>query len=103
MPTRIWANCSVVLEKLKAREFEAYGFDKTSSYLYRDYLSNQKQRIKIGSSFSDWWDVIFRIPQGLILGLLLFNIFKNDMLFFVSKSNICNIADDNTPNSCRKM
>ena len=80
MPTRLWANCCVVLEKLIARKLEAYVFDKTSSYLLKDYLSNQKQRTKIGSSFIDWWDVICAISQGSILGLLSFNIFKNDFI-----------------------
>ena len=37
------------------------------------------------------------------LGPFLFNIFINDMLFFVSKSDICNFADDNTLSFCEKM
>ena len=36
------------------------------------------------------------ILQGSILGPLLFNIFINDIFFFVEKSVICNLADDNT-------
>ena len=38
-----------------------------------------------------------------ILGPLLFNIFINDMLFFVSKSDIGSVADDNTLSSRGKM
>ena len=34
--------------------------------------------------------------------MLLFNIFINDILFFVEKSEICNFADDNTIYSCEK-
>ena len=34
-------------------KLEAYGLDKTSSHLLRDYLSDRKQRAKIGSSFTD--------------------------------------------------
>ena len=83
-------------------KLEAYGLDKTCLHLLRDYLSNRKQRTRIGSSFSDWWDIICG-PQGSILGPLLFKIFIKNMLFFVSKSGISNFADDNTLSSCGKM
>ena len=37
-------------------KLEAYGLDKTSLHLLRDYLSNWKQSTKIGSIFGDWWE-----------------------------------------------
>ena len=52
---------------------EAYGLDKTSLHLLRDYLSNRKQRTKIGSSFSDWWDIICGVLQASILCCLTFS------------------------------
>ena len=74
----------------------AYGFDKTSLRLLNCYLSNRKQRTKIGSSFSSWLEIILGVPQGSILGPLLFNIFINDLLSVIQKTRICNFADDNT-------
>ena len=84
-------------------KLEAYGLDKTTLHLLRDNLSNWKQRTNIGSSFSDWWDIICGVPQGSILDPFLFNIFINNKLFFVSKSDICNFADDNILSSCGKV
>ena len=70
----------------------AYGLDRSSLILLLDYL---KQRAKVGSSCSEWSEIKHGIPQGSILGPLLFNIFKSDSFFVIEKSDICNFADDN--------
>ena len=44
----------------------------------------------------DWTEVIAGVPQGSILGPLLFNKFLNDIFMFISKCRLCNYDDDNT-------
>ena len=81
-------------------KLEVYGLDTNSLRFIFDYLSSRKQRTKIGSADSNWSKFLRGIPQGSILGPLLFNIFINGIFFFIEKSEICNFADDNSLYSC---
>ena len=73
-------------DDLPIAKFEAYGLDKTSLHLLRDYLNNRKQRTKLDSSISDWSDIICGISQGSILvsisisNEIMFIYFKNTRL-----------------------
>ena len=77
-------------------KLEAYGLEKSALKFVYNYLKDRKQRTKINGSYSSWKELKCGVPQGSILGPLLFNIFINDMFYFVEKTKIANYADDNS-------
>ena len=81
---------------LLTAKLDAYGITTNSLKLLKSYLTNRQQRVKIGNATSEWKDILKGVPQGSILGPILFNIFINDMFHFIARADLVNYADDNT-------
>ena len=78
-------------------KLNAYGLSLSALKLVHSYLQNHKQGTKIGSSYSLWEEIVSVVPQGSILGPLLFNIFLCDLFLSIENKYFTNYADDTTP------
>ena len=85
---------------LLTAKLTASGFEKSATSLISDYLAKRYQWVKMGSVFTSYLEILRGIPQGSILGPILFNIFITDLIFFIQETEVCKFADDTTIHSC---
>ena len=77
-------------------KLNAYGFDSLSLKFISADLYFMKQKTKVSSTFSDYLNVLFGVPQGSIARSLLFNIYTCSMFSQIDTSEFSSYADDNT-------
>ena len=71
-------------------------FDEEAMSLICSYLKSRIHSVRINNLHSTFLEFISGVPQGSVLGALLFNIFLNYLCFLIAKASLHNCEDDNT-------
>ena len=90
-------NHNVLLKKLQVYKFDSIALDWVTSY-----LSNRKQCIINNDDQSPLEDITAGVPQGSVLGPVLFLLLINDLPLFIKETYLDIYADDSTVHTANK-
>ena len=71
------------------RKLAAYGIRGKLLDWIKSYLTNQQQKVVLNGASSEWSRVYSGVPQGSVLGPLVFNIYVNDIPSVVDSQPLC--------------
>jgi len=77
----------------RLRELKTFGLNEKLVAWIAEFLKDRKMRARVNGSFSNWAEVFRGVPQGSVLGPLLFLLFVNDLPSVIN-SHIRMFADD---------